>query len=220
LNTVKIMPAAVQRHDPGSERHQDRYHHGNLRAALIRAADEILAEHGLEGFSLREAARRAGVSPAAPTHHFGSSAGLLSEVAVLGFEELAKHLQVDTAETPGRRLQTQGIGYVRFALTHPGRFHLMFRKDRVSAEHVALQEAGSRALALLEQTIRAMRVIPDDQPLDSEARAMLLATWSMVHGFAHLMLDGKLAHMYAGATPEELLTGVLPQMLRSQWPEP
>ena len=71
------------------ERLPDRYHHGDLKTALIRAADEILAEHGLEGFSLRAAARRAGVSAAAPAHHFGDTAGLLSEVAVLGFDELA-----------------------------------------------------------------------------------------------------------------------------------
>jgi AcrR family transcriptional regulator len=197
----------------------DRYHHGDLRAALIRAADDILAEQGLEGFSLREAARRAGVSPAAPTHHFGSAAGLLSEVATLGFEELARHLQVDE-RIPARRLRMQGVGYVRFALSHPGRFQLMFRKDLVSAEHAGLQQAGDLALAQLEDTIRAMYAVPPGQPLAPRAHAVLLAAWSMVHGFAHLALDGKLAHMHPGATTEDLLADVLPQMLRSQWPDP
>lgn len=214
------MATTLKRASPADGAPQDRYHHGDLRAALIRAADEILAEHGVEGFSLREAARRAGVSPAAPTHHFGGSAGLLSEVAVLGFEELTRHLQVGDEGTPTQRLWKQGVGYVRFALTHPGRFHLMFRKDLISAEHVALHEAGNRALAQLEETIRAMRTIPPGQPLDTQAHAVLLATWSMVHGFAYLALDGKLAYMHPGATPEDLLTGVLPEMLRSQWPEP
>lgn len=199
--------------------HPDRYHHGDLRAALIRAADEILAEQGLEGFSLREAARRAGVSPAAPTHHFGSAAGLLSEVAVLGFEALAGHLQVEADAIPTRRLRAQGIGYVRFALSHPGRFQLMFRKDLVSDTHAGLQAAGARALAQLEDTIRAMRAIPGDQPLDAPARAELLAAWSMVHGFAHLALDGKLAHLHGGATHEDLLTGVLPDLMQGQWPD-
>ncbi|GAB3386728.1 TetR/AcrR family transcriptional regulator [Azotobacter armeniacus] len=203
-------------------RHPERYHHGDLKAALIRAADEILAEQGVEGFSLREAARRAGVSPAAPAHHFGSAAGLLSEVAILGFVELAKHLEVGAAAgtTPLQRLRMQGIGYVRFALAYPGRFHLMFRRDLLSEDHSALREAGERTLTQLEDSIRAIRSIPEDQPLDAEARAALLATWSMVHGFAHLVLDGKLAHMYAGATPDNLLESLLPEMLLSQWPDP
>ena len=70
------------------------YHHGHLRDALIRAADELLAERGLEGFTLRETARRAGVSPAAPSHHFGGTAGLLTEVAALGYQELARRLMI------------------------------------------------------------------------------------------------------------------------------
>jgi AcrR family transcriptional regulator len=212
------MPA-MKRSGRGAASPPDRYHHGDLRAALIRAADDILAEQGLEGFSLREAARRAGVSPAAPTHHFGSAAGLLSEVATLGFQELARHLQADEGP-PAQRLRTQGVGYVRFALTHPGRFLLMFRKDLVSAEHAGLQQAGERALAQLEDTIRAMCAVPPGQPLDPRARAVLLAAWSMVHGFAHLALDGKLAHMHPGASQEDLLAHVLPQMLQGQWPGP
>lgn len=199
----------------------ERYHHGDLKTALIRAADEILVEHGLEGFSLREAARRAGVSPAAPAHHFGSAAGLLSEVALLGFEELAKHLHVEaSAGTPVQRLRMQGIGYVRFAFTYPGRFQLMFRRDLLSPEHAALEAAGKRTLLQLEETIRAMRSIPQGRALDAQAHAELLAAWTMVHGFAHLALGGKLANLHAGATSEDLLTQVLPKMLESQWPDP
>ncbi|MBT2744949.1 TetR/AcrR family transcriptional regulator [Lysobacter sp. ISL-50] len=199
----------------------ERYHHGDLRIALIQAADRILAEQGLEGFSLREAARRAGVSAAAPAHHFGGASGLLSEVAVLGFDELARHLQTDaSAGTPTQRLRMQGIGYVRFALTYPGRFQLMFRRDLLSPDHAGLQDAGDRAMAQLEQTIRAMHAIAPDQPMEARSRVVLLASWSMVHGFAHLALDGKLAHMHAGATSDDLLTRVLPQMLQSQWPDP
>lgn len=215
LNSVKIP--GMNRNQPPEERPADRYHHGDLRTALIRAADEILAEHGLEGFSLREAARRAGVSAAAPAHHFGGAAGLLSEVAVLGFQELAKNLQVDASQgTPTQRLRRQGMGYVRFAMTYPGRFQLMFRRDLLSPDHPALHEAGGRALLLLEETIRAIRSIPDQQQLDPQAQAALLATWSTVHGFAHLALDGKLAHLSAGAPLDDLLA----QVLESQWPDP
>jgi len=211
---VSRRPAAA-----GRDAHADHYHHGDLRAALIRAADELLAEQGLEGFSLRAAARRAGVSAAAPAHHFGDTAGLLSEVATLSFEELARLLQVDGTSTPVQRLRAQGIGYVRFALSHPGRFQLMFRKDRLNADHAALQEAGARASGALEATIRALRGIAPGRALDADARTELLAAWSLVHGFAHLALDGKLAHMYDGATPDELLKRVLPKLLRSQWPD-
>lgn len=198
----------------------DRYHHGDLRAALISAAEHVLAEEGLEGFSLRAAARRAGVSIAAPAHHFGSAAGLLSEVAMLGFIELAKHLDVaDLEATPTKRLRLQGEGYVRFAAAYPGRFQLMFRRDLLSDEHVGLREAGDKALAQLEATVRAKLGLGANKPLDSAARAVLLATWSIVHGFAHLLLDGKLAHMHADATPDDLLDRVLPEMLLSQWPD-
>lgn len=209
----------VKRSNRKEHRRSESYHHGDLRAALVRAADEILADQGVEGFSLREAARRAGVSPAAPAHHFGSAAGLLSEVAVLGFEELNKYLAVDTAMTPTQRLWMQGIGYVRFALTYPGRFHLMFRRDLLSQDHAALLEAGERTLAQLEHTIRAIRSLADDQALDAETRIAVLAAWSMVHGFAHLALDGKLASMHAGTRLDGLLETVLPEMLRSQWPD-
>jgi alkylhydroperoxidase family enzyme len=83
-----------------------------------------------------------------------------------------------------------------------------------------LQAAGARALAQLEDTIRAMHAIPGDQTLDARARAELLAAWSLVHGFAHLALDGKLGQLHAGATPEDLLTRVLPDLMQGQWPDP
>src|SRR5690606_24754474 len=93
----------------------DAYHHGALRQALIDATEAILAEQGLEAFTLREAARRVGVSPAAPLHHFGSAAGLLTEVAILGFDALTRHLR-DGAQAggtdPAERLRSQGVGYV------------------------------------------------------------------------------------------------------------
>lgn len=206
----------------GTETHgtQEPYHHGDLRAALIRAADEILAEQGVEGFSLRKAARRAGVSAAAPAHHFSSSAGLLTEVAILGFDALAGHLQVPDAATPVQRLHRQGAGYVRFANAHRGCFQLMFRRDLLLPDHADLQQAGDRCMRLLEDTVRDIHAIPDGRPLDAAARAELLAAWSMVHGFAHLMLDGKLSHLHAGAGNEHLLADMLPAMMRGQWPEP
>ena len=197
------------------------YHHGDLRAALIAAADEILAEHGLEGFSLRATARRAGVSIAAPAHHFGTATGLLSEVAALGFDALTKHLDVDAPEaTPTQRLRLQCKGYVQFALAYPGRFHLMFRCDLLDDEHEGLWEAAGKSLAQMERTVRAKHSLAANDPLDAAARTTLLAAWSIVHGFAHLALDGKLAHMHeTEEAPDEVLDRALTDMLLSQWPD-
>ena len=99
------------------------YHHGALREALILATESLLAERGAEAFSLREVARRAGVSPAAPAHHFGDASGLLTAVATSGFEALSAALEAGDAKGGGdarAALRGQGQAYVRFALQHPG----------------------------------------------------------------------------------------------------
>src|SRR3984957_8613475 len=109
------------------------YHHGDLRRQLIAAAEQIIVERGVEGFTLREAARRAGVSPAAPAHHFKDAKGLLTEVALLGFREFGAELEAaDKAggTDPGRGRRLQAGGDVNFALKHPARFQLMFRDDK------------------------------------------------------------------------------------------
>jgi AcrR family transcriptional regulator len=200
---------------PDETEPRERYHHGDLQRALIDATEAILIERGVEGFTLREAARRAGVSAAAPAHHFGSAAGLLTEVAVLGFETLTRYLREGTAEggaDPAARLQGQGMGYVRFARAHPARFLLMFRKDRLNWEDGRLRTAGQAAIAELEDAVRAYRGIAAGRPLDRAALTTVLAAWSTVHGFAHLALDGKFAGL--GAAAEDLL----PEMLAGLWP--
>lgn len=197
---------------------RERYHHGDLQRALIEAAEAILIERGVEGFTLREAARRAGVSAAAPAHHFGSAAGLLTEVALLGFETLARFLREGTAEggaDPAARLRGQGIGYVRFARAHPARFLLMFRKDRLNWEDGRLRAAGQAAFVELEDAVRAYRGIAAGGPLDRAALATVLAAWSVVHGFAHLALDGKFDAL--GEAQEA--DAILPEMLAGLWPD-
>src|SRR5258708_40083290 len=95
------------------------YHHGDLRRQLVAAAEEIILERGVDGFTLREAARRVGVSPAAPAHHFKDARGLLSEVALLGFEEFGDALSAADrrgGDDPQKRLYEQGLAYVAFAL--------------------------------------------------------------------------------------------------------
>ncbi|MGO4127676.1 TetR/AcrR family transcriptional regulator [Inquilinus sp. YAF38] len=200
---------------------RERYHHGDLQRALIAATEAILTERGVEGFTLREAARRAGVSAAAPAHHFGSAAGLLTEVALLGFETLTRFLRDGAAEggeDAAARLRGQGMGYVRFARAHPARFLLMFRKDRLNWEDGRLRAAGQLAFAELEDAVRAYRGIAAGGPLDRAALTTVLAAWSVVHGFAHLALDGKFDGVGEAHGVGALDEAILPEMLAGLWP--
>ncbi|WP_411036702.1 TetR/AcrR family transcriptional regulator [Shinella sp. BYT-45] len=194
------------------------YHHGDLRETLIRAADDLLAERGLEGFTLRETARRAGVSPAAPSHHFGGTAGLLTEVATLGYGELARRLAIaGDSGTPAERLKAQGIAYVRFALDFPGRFHLMFRHDMLLEGQPSLEEAAGGAWDALERTVLALRGQPEGTELETEGEAMLIGIWSTAHGFAHLTLDRKLSRIGACGSDTEMLDNLLPAIIDTLW---
>ena len=201
---------------------RDAYHHGDLRAALIEATEALLAERGLEAFSLREVARRSGVSPAAPAHHFGDSDGLLTAVATLAFEGLTAELRAGDARggaDPVARLREQGVGYVGFALRYPGRFGLMFRTTVRKNE--ALLRSAQEAFGVLEGGVRALYGLAEATPLSAAQWHTLLAVWSLVHGFAHLALAGQLARLIegegAGRDPHATLLGrVLPGMLQQQ----
>lgn len=167
------------------------YHHGALRPALIEAAEAVIAERGLDRFSLRETARRAGVSPAAPAHHFKDVRGLLTAIAADAFTDLANALEAaDLAAGPNReaRIKAQGIAYVAFALDRPARFDLMWRKALLDNEDPRLSEAGNRAWERLDQTTRGPAA-PHSGPLDP-VLAPSTAAWSIVHGFARLAIDG------------------------------
>jgi AcrR family transcriptional regulator len=172
---------------------RDAYHHGALRDALISATESLIAERGAQGFSLREVARRSGVSPAAPAHHFGDAAGLLAAVAKLAFDQLTEALEAGNARGGTDaldRLCEQGVGYVGFALTWPGRFGLMFRADLFKKDE-ALAASAHAAYLVLEDGIRDLCGLPRGAPLDAAQLHALRATWSMVHGFADLILAGQ-----------------------------
>lgn len=218
-------PSVSKRHGPapapaGSsavENGRRPYHHGSLRPALIEAAEAVLAERGVEGFSLREVARRSGVSPAAPAHHFGDAAGLLTAVATTAFDNLTAAMEagyVRGGEDPLARLREQGVGYVWFALTFPGRFGLMFRGGLEKDE--GLQRSGQAAFRALEQSVRDLYAIPPSQPLLPWQRNALLTVWSVVHGFAHLALAGQLAAFNPNGDRETLLRETLAPMLEQQ----
>ena len=163
----------------------DTYHHGNLRQALLRTAVAAIAESGPGALSLRELARRAGVSHAAPAHHFGDKAGLLTAVAAEGYELLAESLQ-QTAERTGSFVEV-GVAYVRFAIERRGHFEVMFRPDQLHRDDPALTQARERARGALWGSLA------DLQGIRAQSRPEVpLAAWTLVHGFATLWLSGSL----------------------------
>jgi len=159
----------------------DTYHHGDLPNALRCAAAEVIAEKGLGHFSLREVARRAGVSHAAPAHHFGDTTGLLTSLAVQGFDHLATVLAETTVgiDDPEARLVAVGRGYVETGLRYPAHCQVMFRADVVDCEDPAYQAAGERAYAVLTDAIRAVAAA-ENPDLDIDDAAELC--WSTMQG--------------------------------------
>jgi len=194
---------AARRGEGRGASRREAYHHGALREALIEATEGLLAERGTEGFSLREVARRSGVSPAAPAHHFGDAEGLLTAVATHAFEGLTAALQAGNqrgGSDPVARLREQGLGYVGFALRYPGRFGLMFRAGAKGVrKDEALGRSAGAAFGVLEEGVRLLLGVPAPQPLSPAHWQALLATWSVVHGFAHLALAGQFDHVVQGA---------------------
>ncbi len=156
------------------------YHHGNLRSELLRHAEALIAEDGPSALSLREVARRVGVSHAAATHHFGDKAGLLTALAVDGLEALAAEL---TAAS-GRGFLEVGVAYVRFAVDRPGAFAVMFDQDLVHADDPSLVAARTAAGASLHAGA------PEVLGPDADRASGALAAWALVHGLASLRRGG------------------------------
>ena len=159
------------------------YHHGDLRAVLISAALASIAEHGTANLSLRELARRAGVSHAAPAHHFGDKTGLLTAVAAEGYELLAEATNAAWQRT-GSFLEV-GVAYVRFATAHPAHFEVMFRPDLYRGDDPALAAARERARAALDTP--AGRTA---EAIGGDTGTVGLAAWALMHGLATLWLTG------------------------------
>ena len=150
------------------------YHHGNLRAAILRAGAKLIEEQGLAALSVREAARRAGVSHNAPYRHFPDRDALFAALAAEGFLELSDAL----ANRTGHEL---GAAYVRFALARPERFRLMFGGRLAFERFPELRAQAQRAHQHLADAFAG---------LGSDAQFAAAAAWSLVHGLAQLTLDG------------------------------
>jgi AcrR family transcriptional regulator len=160
------------------------YHHGDLRAALLRTAGKSLEKEGVERLSLRALTRRTGVSHAAPYRHFRDRESLLAALAAEGFAMLGL-AQREAAAAGG--LRAMGEAYVRFALAHPERFRLMFGGQIRIERHPALREVATKTFAGLSGALAAH---VSDAPGAGEAS---IAAWALVHGLSHLLLERKLA---------------------------
>lgn len=179
------------------------YHHGDLRRAVLTAALEVIAADGPGAISLRDLARRAGVSHAAPAHHFKDRTGLLTAIATEGYGLLADAL----AQVPGGTadsLRELGVRYVRFALDHPAHFEVMHRPQLLREDDPELVAARGRAWGQLEAGVAGRG--PD-------LRRSALAAWSLAHGYATLRLNGSIPDEGdgpdAGEEPFRELAGLL-----------
>jgi AcrR family transcriptional regulator len=183
------------------------YHHGNLREALVDAALDLIAEKGPAGFTFAEAARQAGVSPAAPYRHFRDRDALMADVARRGFERFEKELAAAWDEgRPNLRQAFERVGkaYLGFARNEPAYFSAMFESGLSVAEHRELQEAGDRAFAVLRGACEALVAA---MPAGKRPPAMMMALhiWSLSHGIASLFARGDAARRKLPMAPEDLL---------------
>jgi AcrR family transcriptional regulator len=192
------------------------YHHGALRDALLEAAERVLERDGLAGLTLRAVAREAGVSHAAPTHHFGDLTGLVSELAAIGFRQFTAAMAA--AHNPSLSANEQGLArahaYIGYAQAHPGLYGLMFRTERLDMSRPSLNEAANASFSAFAGAIGATRheaISARELTLD-QAAAMVRA-WSLVHGFTMLLLDDRLSDVLeripGGTSVETLFEAML-----------
>lgn len=176
------------------ETRRGEYHHGDLKRALMKAASELLEEVGYEGFTLRKCAQRAGVSPSAPAHHFKDSTGLLTSLAVEGFESLAPVLRaafLESQKNGASSCRSVAIEYLRFAKANPALYKVMFG-SKLDANQPDLKAASRRCFEKLQLT--ASEVFP--RMNKEEIRAISLRMWTSVHGLSMLLIDDRLNFLF------------------------
>ncbi len=183
------------------------YHHGNLKEALIRAALELIAQKGPAGFTFAEAARWAGVSPAAPYRHFRDRDELLANIALRGFQQFEAILARAWNEgrpDPLSALDRLGRAYLDFARSEPAYYSAMFEAGIPLATSPELRDAGDRAFAVLRQAADVLCTLmpPKGRP---PALMVALHVWAMAHGIASLFGRGDAARRTLPMQPEELL---------------
>lgn len=208
--SIKVKKTRRETRDRAAPKKASSYHHGALRTALIRSARDILESEGYDALTLRAAARRAGVSQAAPYNHFADKAALLAAIAAEGFQEFAAAMrhEMDAAARvdPQARLNAAGIAYVAFATSNPGLFKLMFG----SSVHQAsgdpdLDAARTSAYDVLRGAVHSVEVLAPRHPTHEELES--LRSWAMVHGLATMINEGTIEPgIYGARSARELAT--------------
>jgi AcrR family transcriptional regulator len=168
-----------------------RYHHGSLRDSLVEWGTHLLDTEGIDAMSLRAAAKAAGVSPAAPSRHFGDKNGLLAAIAAQGFRDLValrqQRLDAVPAEDTPARLRAVMSGYLDFAVAHPARFQLMFGPQVPRQDHPELQQAAEVSFDLLRQCVRPL--VGDTRADGLSADDLAFLVWASTHGLAMLRVN-------------------------------
>jgi len=201
------------------------YHHGDLRRTLLDAARDLAVEQGIDSFTLREVARRAGVSHAAPYHHFADKAALVEALTVETYRRLTEAISYACEQTKGTtldRLLAIGVAYVEFAVGHPAEFRLMSRfgicedplleKPMDIADRSPVEEAAHGAYTVLIRTIHegqeAKQVNQDNM------ESLALTCWATVHGLATLILDGLIRKSPYSTMSTGEIAGIILQTLQ------
>jgi AcrR family transcriptional regulator len=180
------------------------YHHGHLRQVLIDAAVAEVEAGGASALSMRAIARRAGVSHAAPAHHFGDKAGIFTAIAIEGFTMATK--AIDPVAFGDHGFVAGGTAYVQFALEHPGYFEVMFRPALYDLEDPALIAARDGAFEVLVESARHA-IGPDAS--DEQAEELAVAGWSLSHGFSTLWLQANLVDKLSADPFGQVARGVV-----------
>ena len=198
------------------------YHHGALRDALLQAAEKLLERDGLPGLTLRAVAREAGVSHAAPTHHFGDLTGLLSELAAIGYNRFsAAMIAANAAGTPQEKAMASAKAYLAYAQAHPGMYGLMFRTEKLDMARPSLHAAASSSFAGFARSIGASRNEHiEAEALSLEQAGVLVRAWSMMHGFAMLLLDDRMSDILRRLPKGTTMDQLFEAMLKSLAPRP
>lgn len=198
-----------------SPKKPERYHHGDLKNALLDAARDLVSEGSVDGFTLREVARRAGVSPAAPYHHFADKNDLVRQLAIRAFDTMRQNLQTaaDSTADSAQQLEAMGVAYLHFAFTHAAEFRFMFKRELCAppGQPDPLEIAGRAAQAVLHGavvTAQANRTIRAGDP-----QPIVLTIWSAIHGLSGILLETPLGKTLTLGVAEGMARTVIANVL-------